>query len=652
MKSLSQATLVILTCVLALSSCSSCSSDPNKTINTQFGTTVNDSAQLFSPKTYSYLKNIVPPKGIVPVVVTVDRMDEERVGTYADDLFDEYCDKKYDGATFARRGVLVVVSRQPQLVQVRVGSTYSLYTRMKGATAGDKYLTYQEKIPERGLEETCVMMLENTIAEIEHCRSLSWFKQFFLKISVSHAAEFLGEMGTPSESFFNQIYFRPFLMLVSLLYGMCRSWVMAFVLMALLWQGLLSFVNARIEQLKKRHSRQENGEYDGKVYKGLEVLFDFLLGILNFIVIVPTLAAIAVLSTARMEDIIAMRANHIPFVDSIDWHSPYMVGAPTFGLVMLLFVVFYLRYVLKPQKFLTLASCRTQDFYYKNSPFERMLCDLLSRYGKKRGSLVLLMFAAAGTALSSVADNDSDDHLTTMDKETSPDASTAEARKGCGMLLSSLFFLSPDETDYSHRPFYLSWVNVHREALLFSVFVIIAAVVLLSRAFVTYFLAVWGISLLIRAFHEWRFYHSLISQGAHSSDFQIFSLVPENWKSYVATTLAVAAILLFCNPTPNTQTVEKVDTTLAIPQDIAGLYFVTEQGGEKVKGVTARLEKVDDVAYTLTVYSDMPTVLYYLEYDSDRGIFTGDQLGEGRVEYLGQTNHLTIKFVTGWTLQN
>lgn len=639
---LSMTAALMLVLSVGASSCSSCS-NPNETIRTQFGVTVDDSLQILSPKTYSYLKSVTPPPGLVPIVVTVDSIGELEIGSYADDLFDEYCDKKYDGSTFSRRGVLVVVSRHPELVQVRVGSTYSIYTRMKGATAGSKYLTYQENIPEKGLDETCVLMFENTLQEIEYCRNRAWYEQLLTKISIAHVTEFLDEMSTPSEGFFSQFYFRPFLAVVSFFYGMLGNWLLAFACIAILWHLITYWT----EELMKRYVKKKWGKDLVRLHLANVAIYLLKAGIGAFLTI-PTLAAVIVMSSARMEDIITLHAAHIPFIDTINWHSDILSGMPSPWIILLLVIIFYARYILNPPAYYTLSAYSSQSQLYGKMPeLAQQDTSAFVMKGKHRkmmqGFLNWVTMAAASTVHTGSATLDTE--VTRVNDYDTDEEKKEKQQKG-------LFFFTIYDDEYAVRPFYCAWVNTHREALVFSMLVALSAVVLLSQAFVLYFLASWTVHLAGRAWNEWKFYRSMLKGTTLSSHFNFAGVLKENKVSYIVTAVVVALVLLFCIPSPNTKTVETVDMTRAIPQDITGLYFVTEQGGEKVKGVTARVQQVDETTYTFTIYSDMPERRYTATYDSPTATFTSTELGNGRVEFLGQTNHLTIKFSTGWTLQN
>ncbi len=129
--------------------------NPNALIHTEFTTEVYDSSHLLAPKTYSYLKNLTPPLGIKPVVVVLDSIANSQMGTLAEDIFDQYCEKTYSGKTFKNRGVLILASKHPELIQVRVGSTCDIYCRMKGSAAGADYLEMQQETTYRGIDKFC-----------------------------------------------------------------------------------------------------------------------------------------------------------------------------------------------------------------------------------------------------------------------------------------------------------------------------------------------------------------------------------------------------------------------------------------------------------------------------------------------------------------
>ena len=195
---------IFLCIVVSFVSCNA-KDDPNALLDTQFAAEVIDSSHILSPKTYSYLHNVKPPLGVKPVVVVVDKINNSQMGTYADDLFDHFCEKKYSGNTFRKRGILIVASKSPELVQVRVGKTYDVYCRMRGSAAGADYLSMQKECSSKGLNEMCPVALRNVVEDIEQCRELPWYKKLALKVSFMHVDILMKDLATPSKSFFSQI---------------------------------------------------------------------------------------------------------------------------------------------------------------------------------------------------------------------------------------------------------------------------------------------------------------------------------------------------------------------------------------------------------------------------------------------------------------
>lgn len=334
--------VALILCTL-VSSCSSNRGNSNSTMDTQFSVTVHDSIHLLSPKTYSYLKNINPPLGLVPVIVTVDSIADSEMGTFADNQFDEYCDKDYIGGTFEQRGVLLVVSDNPKLIQVRVGDTYSVYCRMRGSSAGRGYLDMQNSVKERGLDEMCPIALSNVIADIEECRSMPFYKKAFFKMSLFHIDTFLENLATPSESFFNQIYFRPFVYVVSVIHGLVGSWWLAFFVICFIYLAVKKWINNRVHVMLKRRAQRDASSNDDVLenmlgYEFIKMLFAM---ILKFVVAFPTFGAISVLSTSRMEDVIVLKYYNIPYVDIIGDSMLWENSAPVLWTILLLMLLYY-----------------------------------------------------------------------------------------------------------------------------------------------------------------------------------------------------------------------------------------------------------------------------------------------------------------------
>ena len=338
--------LIILCFIAALASCSA-KDNSNALINTQFATEINDSNHILSPKTYSYLHNINPPLGVKPVVVAVDQIEESEMGTFADDIFDQYCEKEYSGNTFHQRGILIVASKNPELVQVRVGKAYAVYCRMRGSAAGADYLSMQKEAATRGVDELCPVALNNVLRDIEGSRELPWYKKVALKVSSIHVEMFLDDIATPSESFFSQFYFRPFLYLVGWIKSIFGNWTLSFLFISIVYIVTKSRIEEKLRTYLRRRIREDTSSREEyQTYLNLYgMIYMVVVFLIKLIITVPTLAAISVLSTSRTEDIIALQYAHIPSVSMMEGATQWSNSTPALWLVLFMMAVYYIKFL-------------------------------------------------------------------------------------------------------------------------------------------------------------------------------------------------------------------------------------------------------------------------------------------------------------------
>lgn len=629
-------------------SCSSCSSNTgnaNTTMDTQFSVTVSDSIHLLSPKTYSHLKNIDPPLGIVPVVVTVDSIADSDMGIFADNIFDEYCDKEYSGATFEQRGILLVVSAKPKLIQVRVGKTYSVYCRMRGSTAGGEYLKMQKSIEERGVDEMCPIVLANTIADIEDCRNMPFYKKAFFKMIFSHIEIFLDDLATPSESFFCQFYFKPFIYVISVIHGLVKSWLMAFFVVCCLYMICKKLIDDRVTaMLENRVKRKYGNKKDVEQMARRSNMFmkNIVAALLKLIVTIPTLSAITILSTSRMEDIIALKYAHIPYTDiigdSLNWDN----SSPVLWTILLLMAVYYLKFLFCDKGVFTLAHC--PDFVQRNVyAMDKANCDIMINNGYNRRILQRHAESVVGGGIAASMDNNSAIELQD-NGYTDTTGNNGESKNWIDVL-----FISKDDDVYKQSPYFALLKNTHHEALGFAFTIGIVASVILSSTYIVFFLVLWTTTLLMRMYREYRLYAQVKGKGAKIDCSRFLKSV---WKSLCVFFVVMAAVLYFMLPVYSAKQYEKIDVSAAIPEDITGLYFVQKRDGVPAKGVTARIRRDDSGAFAMYVYSDEPVIKYALDFDREQALLNNEYLGTGYIEFDKETKRIKINFADKWVLTN
>ena len=643
-------------CILAflLMTFVSCSvkDNPNALIDTQFAVEIIDSCHILSPKTYTYLHNVTPPLGIKPAVVAVDKIDESQMGTYADDLFDQFCNKKYSGNTFSQRGVLIVASKSPELVQVRVGKTYAVYCRMRGSAGGASYLEMQKETSGRGIDEMCPIALRNVISDIEECRNLSWYKKVSLKLSSTNIEMIMDDVATPSESFFNQFYFRPFLFVVGIVKQIFVSWILSFLFIAISYTLIKNWCEDKLNAfIARKASQKSKSDEDYVETFGLyQLVKTIAVFILKLIITIPTLAAISLLSTSRMEDIIALRDANIPSVGLTESITHWTNDTPGLWIVFMLMIVYYLKFLFCDKGSFALGHLpdSTQKQVYNNSPRYRMILDTAISYGYNRHLVQKLLKGMFNTLLGATLHHNFQE-INTVEFQN---GTTGTDDKGKPQKrLIDYFFLDIDEPLYKQAPALALQVNTHREALYITFFVGIIATAVLSFTYALYFLILWTVQLISRVIVEYNFARKNLA--IKLKDIDLFKLFKKVWKTDVIFLIVMTVLYLVLSPSYTYKTTNPViEVQKALPDDFSGLYFVPKADGEVVKGITARLKKDELDNYIMQVYSEKSVRRIPLTIDKEVGLFHSDILGDGYITYDKQTKTIKINFSDLWILTN
>ena len=265
---------------------------------------VFDTGNLLSNKVKEEFLNFDYPAGIVPVLFAADSIEPIKMGAYADECFDALMDSISESKDFKRRGMLVLVSRNPELIQIRLGSRYRVYCNMTGATSGVDYLNLQKQIREKGIEETLPLFLQNTSVRIQELNALPSYKKYRINSAVSAISTCLEYIGTPSENFYGKCVLTPILKTTSLGYYVFKSWLLTFMfvcLIMLLCRWALFLV---VKRLLQKH-------VIGLIWS--QKIINWGLGLLFSI---SAAASAIILSSGRMEDAIALQAIGVPFIEN------------------------------------------------------------------------------------------------------------------------------------------------------------------------------------------------------------------------------------------------------------------------------------------------------------------------------------------------
>ena len=248
------------------------------------------------------------PNGIIPALVIEDSVpDLLKIGARADDLFDEISEQR-DEDDFKYYGLMVYVTHNPKLIQLRMGSYYELYGNLKGATMGLPYFDMQRSYIEGNPDSVIRQMLDVACQVSVERQRMTWRQKAMLSNVQIAINDFIEWFGSPSKNFYGKVILRPIYTIISYGSKTFGSWMwgvgLVFLLIILIRYGIDYFFN-KIVPIP---------------------LLNKLLGMSFSLFFSMSAAGCAVLfSNGRLEDLTAIKAFGIPYVDNFIIDSSFFV---------------------------------------------------------------------------------------------------------------------------------------------------------------------------------------------------------------------------------------------------------------------------------------------------------------------------------------
>ena len=211
-----------LSIILLLTSCSS----PNES---KYTPQIIDKDSVTSIVLQSIFTNTDYPAGLVPVMVLENTIDDPlKTSAHADDIFDEISETR-ENDNFEDFGLLVYITKDPKLMQLRLGDHYNLYANICGVTSGNTYLELQQRFTNDGDYAALGELLKNACKNVEERNNLSWWQRGQLSnisLAINNA---MGWFGSPSENFYGTLVAKPVYMCISYGNKILGSWVWGLV---------------------------------------------------------------------------------------------------------------------------------------------------------------------------------------------------------------------------------------------------------------------------------------------------------------------------------------------------------------------------------------------------------------------------------------
>lgn len=212
--------------LLFLVSCSRQDGNENQSISPK----VIDSIHLLSPEVKEYIEETYTfPDGIFVLVRTMDKLDYGEIGSYATDAMEreQFWEQVRPKGFFAKwikqdkpwsRGVYVLISKDPSLIQIRYGERIRLEAYRSGLAIGKEYLQIQRYFERHGPTLGTLNALRVLSQELPSALTLPWYLQWGKWLVCLEFSEF-EELLSPSDDMYTNWLLGPYLKFIERLGG-------------------------------------------------------------------------------------------------------------------------------------------------------------------------------------------------------------------------------------------------------------------------------------------------------------------------------------------------------------------------------------------------------------------------------------------------
>lgn len=280
-------------------------------------TIIWDDEQILAQETKIKLDNVNFPKGIAVAVRTLYSLQpEETIGMQADVLFTSDTKQHPNSKSFKDRGVYILVSEFPRLIQVRVGDELYLPALSSGVIAGTKYIQIQKIAIQGDLDVAVQRMTDLLIVELPKILERKERFSGIIKEAATYISKEIEQISFPSDDFFGRLILKPFIELriieLRLLNTYWVSYIVAGIVLVLL-KLFFDLVTAPFLSIAK------------PVVIIARILFSIAVGIA---VGLGSAASAILLAGARIEDILALQYLKIDGLSSLTL-NPELYLKPT-----------------------------------------------------------------------------------------------------------------------------------------------------------------------------------------------------------------------------------------------------------------------------------------------------------------------------------
>ncbi len=352
--------------LLILVSCSN-----NKSMNQGYSPVILDQENVLNEEVIKDFIEYEYPENVFPILYVQREISNKlEVGHVADTLFNKFAKDHVNFPGFENHGLLIVISQNPHLIQVRVGKHYSAYCKYSGATRGEEYLALQKSMitSKQVLLTEFLDLVSNSIEDWNHKAKR---KKNLFRSSTLITEHIFDYEDTESKNIYSKPILRPLQSILSSLLNIFGGWWAALIFFFFL-TGLISHVigNVLIKTFKN--------DIWGRVA-------DIIITLAFSYAAIPTAFS---LSSGRMEDIITLQALGISNVENIIADISWFGPCESFWIPALLVVTWVLWETLNHDLFLSLLP------EVKESPYTEKYLEEVNYSFEKNIVIILLIFAS------------------------------------------------------------------------------------------------------------------------------------------------------------------------------------------------------------------------------------------------------------------
>jgi hypothetical protein len=330
-------TFSLIVLVLLLVSCS----NEKKESPTHSKLEIKDDFHLLSTETKEYLNNIKFPDNILVLIRTVDEIELSQIGSYASSKMEEedWWKEVNPQGLYQRwikqnkpwsKGIYIVVSQEPHLIQIRYGERIRLEAFRAGLAVGHKYSDMQTSFATKTIDEGVINTVQQLSKEMPTALQIPKYLRYTKFLVAVTFSEF-EELATPANKIYNSWILKPYFKLIVLCGGLHSRWL--FIALNLVLFFILDYAVIAMFTFLFLRKKEKTVKLRWKKYISLIIATLFS---------VPFFGATILLSGARVEDVLAVQQIGIVIPENIRFGMKWFMNVTGFWFAFLITMINYI----------------------------------------------------------------------------------------------------------------------------------------------------------------------------------------------------------------------------------------------------------------------------------------------------------------------